>query len=109
MASDAGSSTPRSCDSCDPSAPLWCLLCGAPCGGGSRCRFVSVRAAQEDVRSRCIPSAFHYASVMAMRADGRELVCQHCVNWRRRSRKAPSGGWHGRRRAHTPLDRCVAY
>jgi hypothetical protein len=69
---------------------------------------VSMRSAQEDVRLRCIPSSFHYAAVMAMRSDGRQPVCRHCVNWRRRSRKVP-GRQLWRKKSHTPLDRSLSY
>ena len=81
----------------------FCVLCGCPCQP-SESRHVDVSVAQRAVRSRCAPTAFHYASLMALPPCERRAMCLPCVNWRRHPRGA-AGIRRERLRAYTPMDR----
>ena len=95
--------SPREAASCLHPHLACCVLCGSRCKP-SDCRHVDAAVAQRAVRARCVPTAFHYAAVMALPPNDRRAMCLACVNWRRQPR-----GVGGVRRdklgAYTPLDR----
>lgn len=62
-----------------------CTLCGVPCGGHDCYRLVDASAVQATVRDCCAPTAMHYASVLALPAEGRRALCPFCVSWSRRA------------------------
>jgi hypothetical protein len=81
----------------------FCVLCGSHCQP-SDCRHVDASVAQRAVRSRCAPTAFHYAAVMALPPNDRRAMCLPCVNWRRQPRGV-GGIRREKLRGYTPLDR----
>jgi len=81
----------------------FCVLCGCHCAPAD-CRYVDASVAQRAVRSRCAPTQFHYAAVMALPPADRRAMCLPCVNWRRHPRGA-RGIRREKLRSYTPLDR----
>ena len=81
----------------------FCVLCGCQCAP-TECRHVDAAVAQRAVASRCAPTAFHYAAVMALLPTDRRAMCLSCVNWRRQPRGA-RGIRREKLRSYTPLDR----
>ena len=64
-----------------------------------------MQCVQDLLTKRCIRTAFHYKVIMELPAGGRHLICSHCTNWRRRSRRtllAP-------RRTYTPFDAMLMF
>ena len=81
-----------------------CILCGALCTP-DRFRYTTVQSVQAMASKRCVRTGFHYAAVMSQPPAGRCVICFHCINWRRRSRRmllAP-------RLAHTPFDSILMF
>lgn len=86
-----------------PTAAHCCVLCGVARAKGQRSfRAVSAEYAHQVVRARCVPTAFHYESVLAIPKEQRCAVCPACLNWKRASRR---GVRAHRKKSCTPLDR----
>lgn len=86
-------------------AAPYCLLCGCPCADPDDCRVTDASAAQDLLRARCLPTAFHYRAALAVSPAERYPLCMPCVSWARRNKKkrprAP--------RVHTPLDGAILH
>jgi hypothetical protein len=81
-----------------------CVLCGVACSP-DRFRFTPVQSVQALLSRRCIPTGFHFGLVMAQPREGRCVICFHCINWRRRSRRVLLTP----RLVHTPFDSVLMF
>jgi len=92
-----------------PEAPF-CLFCGARCDDPDSFRLVDASDAQASLRARCLPTAFVYASVMALPPADRRPICITCCNWKRRgSRGPPRRSGRAGRKVLAPLDSILLF
>jgi hypothetical protein len=103
---------PREKPGCPRVSVPFCALCGTGCDESRKFRVFNVSAVQDLVKQRCVPTAFHYASVMRLDGGGRHPLCMPCVNWMHRAHNiVKHKGCRKRavRETYTPLDSVVMY
>lgn len=69
-----------------PATPF-CLLCGLRCDDPQTFRVTDASEVQQLLAAACVPTAFHYASVVSLPGKARHPLCIPCVNWKRRAKK----------------------
>lgn len=98
----------RSDTACAP----FCALCGTSCKNPQSYRVTDMSTLQKLVKERCVPTAFHYQSLMQIAPEKRYPLCMACVNWMSRAQLILRKKSHRKRavrETYTPLDSILMY